>query len=77
VDRWKNRDPFFRAEYNRRLQEVWESNKQRLRALVGDAIETVSRVVKDDAAIALKIIQSCKDLEIVEPPPGPKEVEGV
>ena len=28
ANRWRNHDPFFQAELNRRQQEIWESHKR-------------------------------------------------
>jgi hypothetical protein len=77
ICRWRSRCPFFEAEFNRRRREIWESQKIRLHALVGDAITTIAEAVKTDASIAMKILQICKDLIVVEPSFGPDEVGAI
>ena len=77
VNRWRNQNPFFQSEMNRRQQEVWESYKIVLQALIGDALRTISRAVKDNPTIAMKLLQKCESLNEIEPPVGPTDVDDI
>ena len=77
ICRWRSSCPFFEAEFNRRRREIWESQKIRLQALVGDAITTIAEAVKTDASIAMKILQVFKGLIVVEPSFGPSDLGAV
>jgi len=77
VNRWRNHDPFFQAEYNLRRDETWRSHKECLHSLVSDALRTISEAVKNNPTIAMKILEKCQGLNVIEPPTGPTTVEGI
>lgn len=76
ICRWRAH-PHFQAELNRRQLEIWESNKQMLRALVSAAIETIEEAVKNNPNIAMKILEKCQGFDVIQPPTGPTTVEGI
>jgi hypothetical protein len=39
ICRWRNEHPYFMAELNRRRKDVWQTAQERLRGLVGKAID--------------------------------------
>jgi hypothetical protein len=39
VTKWRNYDPWFQAELNRRRQEVWGAASERLRAMLPKALD--------------------------------------
>ena len=39
ICRWRNENPYFMAELNRRRKDVWQTAQERLRGLVGKAID--------------------------------------
>ena len=77
VNRWRNHDPFFQAELNRRQQEIWESHKRRLQSFIRDALGTISRAVKNNPTIAMKILEKCQGFDVIQPPFGPTDVDGI
>jgi len=77
VNRWKNRDLFFQAEYAGRRDEIWRSHKEYLQSLVSDALRTISEAVKNNPTIAMKILEKCQGLNVIEPPSGPTAVDGI
>lgn len=46
VNEWQNRNPLFIAELNRRRQEVWGSQVERLRKLVREAVDVLEEALK-------------------------------
>jgi hypothetical protein len=44
VTRWRNHDPFFQAELNRRRQELWSAAAERLRGLLLPALDAIEEV---------------------------------
>jgi hypothetical protein len=77
VSRWKNRDPHFQAELNRRQKSIWEGHKMKLLGVVSAAIETIKEAVKNNPAIALKLLEKCQGLNEIEPPTGPTSAEEI
>ncbi len=47
VTRWRNENPHFQAELNRKRKEIWGAAQSRLRALVMDAVQTLENEVKE------------------------------
>jgi hypothetical protein len=47
VNTWKNDDPVFQAELNRRKLEVWEDFLKELNLTVGDSLATIRKAIKD------------------------------
>ena len=41
VNQWKSRDPVFVARMNREKEELWQSYRQKLRSVVGQAIDVL------------------------------------
>lgn len=41
VTNWRNHDPYFQAELNRRRNELWGSATERLRTLIGPALDAI------------------------------------
>ena len=41
VNQWKNRDPVFVARMKREKEELWQSYRQKLRSVVGQAIDVL------------------------------------
>ena len=46
VNQWRNRDPVFIAELNRRRRTVWEEEADRVRALSYEAVSVLSGLMK-------------------------------
>jgi len=44
---WINHNPYFRAEVNRRRQELWENHSNELRSLFPRAIERIREALED------------------------------
>ena len=59
VNVWRNRDPAFQAELNRRRRDIWGHSTDRLRALIPQALGVLegALAVNPDPALALKILQ--------------------
>ncbi len=41
VNRWKNDNPYFAAELNKRRKQLWGANGDRLRALTTKAVDAI------------------------------------
>lgn len=46
VNQWRNQNPLFAAELNRRRQETWGSQLERLRRLVAQAVDILEQDLK-------------------------------
>lgn len=46
VTRWRNENPYFQAELNRKRKEIWGAAEDRLRALVSDAVKVLEEELK-------------------------------
>jgi hypothetical protein len=60
VNGWRNKDPWFQAELNRRRQEVWGTAVDSLRALLPRAIAVLAHVLhspEDHPAVALSVLK--------------------
>jgi hypothetical protein len=60
VNQWKNKDPWFAAELNRRRQEVWGTAVDSLRALLPRAIRVLAHVLEgpeDRPEVALQVLK--------------------
>jgi hypothetical protein len=77
INRWRNHDPYFQAELNRRQQEIWNAHKMSLRGLVGDAIESITEAVRNNPTIAMKILEKCQGFAVIQAPCGPTDVAGI
>lgn len=47
VTEWRNKNPLFAAELNRRRQEIWGSQVERLRRLVAQAVDVLEEDLKN------------------------------
>jgi DNA-binding XRE family transcriptional regulator len=47
VNTWKNEDPFFQAEFNRRKLEVWEDFLNELNLTTGYSMATIREAIKN------------------------------
>ena len=47
VTKWRNYDPYFQAELNRRRKELWSSSTDRLRALLPRALDTLEQELQE------------------------------
>jgi Homeodomain-like domain-containing protein len=76
VCRWRNEHPYFMAELNRRRKEMWQTAHDKLRGLVGKAIEIVAKALDtDDVKTALAVLKSTKLYGNVDTPGGETEPE--
>lgn len=48
VTEWRNGNPVFVAELNRRRKEVWGGQQERLRGLVAKAVDTLEEQLEDE-----------------------------
>ena len=77
VSRWKNHNPHFQAALNKLQQQVWEGHRTKLLGVVSAAIETIEEAVKNNPAIAMKILEKCQGLDVIQPPSGPTSAEEI
>jgi hypothetical protein len=47
VTKWRNYDPHFEAELNRRRKELWSASTDRLRALLPQALDALEQELQD------------------------------
>jgi len=67
VNKWRHHDAAFIAALNRRRRAIWQANLDRLRALVGDALDTLVEIMGgDDPALRLRAAQAV--LDATKPP---------
>jgi hypothetical protein len=73
---WRNVHPIFIAELNRRRKELWLDAQERLRALVGKAIEVLEKVVESgDVKTSVEVLKVAKLYGQASPPSGPEDPE--
>jgi hypothetical protein len=71
---WRNVHPVFVAELNRRRKELWSDAQERLRALVGKAIEVLEKVVEDgDVKTSVEVLKIARLYGQVSLPSGPED----
>ena len=76
VTRWRNDNPHFIAELNRKRQALWHGDHDRLRALVGKALDTLEQAVEGgDVKAAIAILKAVKLYGSVEAPGGETDPE--
>ena len=72
VGGWRNYNPWFRAELNRRRNEVWRTSGDRLRALIPKALATLEGGLNEYAAdpvkAALAVLKLAGAERLVAPP---------
>jgi hypothetical protein len=49
----------------------------RLQSFIRDALGTISRAVKNNPTIAMKILEKCQGFDVIQAPCGPSDVAGV
>ena len=77
VTRWRNGNVYFQAALNRRRQEVWRGHQDRLRSLVGAALDTLERALKEgDSKAAVAVLKGAGH-EAAGPPGGPTDPEAM
>jgi hypothetical protein len=78
ICRWRSSCPFFEAEFNKRRQEIWLGHKERLRSLIGKAIDAIEVALeKGDASVALKILSCGRGLDTIQSPEGPTDPKAI
>ena len=76
ICRWRNENPYFMAELNRRRKDVWQTAHERIRGLVGKAIDIVEKALNaDDVKAALTVLKATNLYGHVEAPQGETEPE--
>jgi hypothetical protein len=71
---WRHEHPVFLAELNRRRQALWADAHDRLRALVGQAVDVLDQAVrKGDVKAAVEVLKIVKVHGDVPPPDGPDD----
>jgi hypothetical protein len=78
VTRWRHEHPVFIAELNRRRQALWVEHHERLRALVGQAVEVIEQAVcGGNLKAAVELLKIVKVHGAVNAPEGATEPEAV
>ena len=62
ICRWRNENPYFMAELNRRRKDVWQTAQGRLRGLVGKAIDILEQALQPDDVKAAVIVLRAANL---------------
>jgi hypothetical protein len=76
ICRWRNENPYFMAELNRRRKAVWQTAHERIRGLVGKAIDIVEKALNaDDVKAAFTVLKAANLYGHVEAPKGGTEPE--
>ena len=74
VCRWRNQDPFFASELNRRRQDLWQEASDRLRGLVGSAVSTLEEAVgQGNVQAAVQVLKAVGVYGDVGAPTGPTD----
>lgn len=79
VTKWRNADPFFQAELNRRRLEIWAAAGERLRSLLRKAIDALeSELSNSDRRLtaAVHVIKLAGPTS-APPPEGPTEAKQI
>lgn len=76
ICRWRNENPYFMAELNRRRKDVWQTAQERLRGLVGKAIDILEQALQpDDVKAAVTILRAANLYGNVGAPHGETDPE--
>jgi hypothetical protein len=76
VTRWRHEHPVFIAELNRRRNALWTEAHDRLRTLVGKAVDILEQAVAGgDLKAAVEVLKIVKLHGEVPPPNGPEDPE--
>ncbi len=71
ICRWRNENPYFMAELNRRRKDVWQTAHRRLRGLVGKAIDILEKALNaDDVKAAVTVLKAANLYGHVGAPKG-------
>jgi Homeodomain-like domain len=71
---WRHKHPIFIAELNCRRQALWAGAHERLRALVGRAVDVIEEAVGDgDLKTAIELLKAVKLYGEVGAPQGPSD----
>ena len=75
---WRSGDPYFEAEFNRRRRALWESSQERLRSLVGNALDTLEQAAEGgDVRAAAELLKAARAYGQGGQPIGAEDPEGV
>jgi hypothetical protein len=76
VTRWRHEHPVFIAELNHRRKALWTEAHDRLRTLVGKAVDILEQAVAGgDLKAAVEVLKIVKLHGQVSPPSGPEDPE--
>jgi hypothetical protein len=76
ICRWRNENPYFMAELNRRRKDVWQTAQERLRGLVGKAIDILEKALQpDDVKAAVTVLRAANLYGNVGAPHGETDPE--
>jgi hypothetical protein len=76
VWQWRNVHPVFITELNRRRKELWLESHERIRALVGKAVEVLEQAVqRGDVRAAVEVLKAVKLYGQISIPSGPQDPE--
>jgi hypothetical protein len=76
ICRWRNENPYFMAELNRRRKDVWQTAQERLRGLVGKAIDILEKALQpDDVKAAVTVLRAANLYGNVGAPYGETDPE--
>jgi hypothetical protein len=71
ICRWRNENPYFMAELNRRRKDMWQTAQERLRGLVGKAIDILEQALQpDDVKAAVTVLRAANLYGNVGAPQG-------
>ena len=77
VTKWRLYDPWFRAELNRRRQDIWGAAGERLRAMLPRAMDAIEKELEQgDGKTAVQVLKLA-GLSGLEPPAGPIEADQI
>jgi hypothetical protein len=76
VTRWRNENPYFIVELNRKRQELWSAAHDKLRGLVGKAVEALEKALDDgDVKAAVEVLKTVKLYGTIGAPDGATDLE--
>jgi len=76
VTRWRNDNPHFAAELNKQRRVIWGTNQDRLRSLVGKAVDALEAALDaQDSRAAVEVLKAVGIYGQIEPPLGPEDAE--
>jgi hypothetical protein len=76
ICRWRNENPYFMTELNQRRKAMWQSAHERIRGLVGKAIDIVEKALNaDDVKAAFTVLKAANLYGHVEAPQGETDAD--